>query len=439
LRTVASIRPFRFLHTGDLHLDSAFTGVSATAPPDVTHVLRDATLSAWQRVVDLALAQGVDFVVVAGDVFEQANRTLLAQIRFRDGLAQLGDSGVSSFVVTGNHDPLSGWEPTVAWPAAAHRFGADGVTAQPVVRDGQEIARVYGISYAVRDVRDNLARRFRRDADAPYAIGLLHANVGSQPGHMAYAPCSLADLRASGIDYWALGHVHKPAILSAADPTVVYCGNPQGRDPGEMEPRGCYVVTVDAAGRAHPAFHPTDVVRWQLLEVPIDALSGEESLVVAVAEAVDAARSAARRSVVARVALTGRGALHASLRRSGLLAQVRQLAQERLSGGRDFAWIEALRDETRPVLDPAGIGAPGTFVGELITEAAAAREAIAVGPGADEAREGSALAWDEVLDELYAHQRVRRVLDGRRPDSRRVGELLADGERLTIDRLASEP
>jgi len=438
LRTVASIRPFRFLHTGDLHLDSAFAGVSAMAPPEVTRVLRDATLSAWQRVVDLALAEGVDFVVVAGDVFEQANRTLLAQIRFRDGLAQLGDSGIRSLVVTGNHDPLSGWEPAVAWPAAAHRFGADEVTAEPIRRDGEEIARVYGISYGVRDVRDNLARRFRREAEPPYAIGLLHANVGSQPGHLAYAPCTLADLRASGMDYWALGHVHKPAILSAADPTVVYCGNPQGRDPGEMEPRGCYVVTVDAAGRAHPTFHPTDVVRWQLLEVAIDALSGEESLVVAIAEAVDLARSAAGRSIVARVALIGHGMLHASLRRGGLLAQVRQLAQERLAGGPTFAWIEALRDETRPMLDSAGVGAPGTFLGELITEAAAARDAVA-GAAGDDSGDGRGLAWDEVLDELYAHPRVRRVLDGRRPDSGRVAELLADGERLAVDRLASEP
>jgi hypothetical protein len=91
------------------------------------------------------------------------------------------------------------------------------------------------------------------------------------------------------------------------------------------------------------------------------------------------------------------------------------------------------------MLDPVGIGAPGTFLGELITEAAAARDAIAGDAGGEEAGDGTALAWDEVLDELYAHQRVRRVLDGRRPDSRRVRELLADGERLAIDRLASGP
>jgi exonuclease SbcD len=439
LAAVATIAPFRFLHTGDLHLDSPFAGITADAPPDVARVLRDATLTAWERIVALALAEGVDFVVVAGDVFEQANRTLLAQVRFRDGLARLAAAGVASFVVTGNHDPLSGWEPAVAWPEAAFRFGADDVTGVPARRDGEEIARVYGMSYAVRDVRENLARRFRRDADAPFAIGLLHANVGSQPGHLPYAPCNLADLRASGMDYWALGHIHRPAVLSGANPTVVYCGNPQGRDPGEPEPRGCYVVSVDRAGRADPVFHATDVVRWRLLDVPIDEVPGEEALVESVATAADSARADAGRSVVVRLTLTGRGPLHASLRRSGVLDEVRQLAQERLGTGAEFAWIESLRDGTRPTIDPAGLGAPGTFLGELLTEGAAARASL-VGPatGGEGADAADALAWEEVLDEVYGHQRVRRVLAGRRPDARRVVELLAEAEQVVVDRLAAE-
>jgi DNA repair exonuclease SbcCD nuclease subunit len=46
------------------------------------------------------------------------------------------------------------------------------------------------------------------------------------------------------MDYWALGHIHKHAVLSTTQPTAVYCGNPQGRDPGETEPRGCYLVPL---------------------------------------------------------------------------------------------------------------------------------------------------------------------------------------------------
>jgi hypothetical protein len=68
------IEPFRFLHTGDLHLDSPFVGLTAQAPPEVARALRESTLQAWDRIVKLGLDEQVDFAVVAGDVFEHANR-----------------------------------------------------------------------------------------------------------------------------------------------------------------------------------------------------------------------------------------------------------------------------------------------------------------------------------------------------------------------------
>lgn len=431
------IEPFRFLHTGDLHLDSPFVGLTAEAPPEIARALRDSTLQAWERIVKLAVDEGVDFAVVAGDAFEHANRTLLAQVRFRDGLERMAAAGIPSFVVTGNHDPLSGWEPAVRWPEATYRFGAEAVEARPVLRGGREIARVYGISYPVRDVTENLALRFHRDADAPYAVAVLHANVGGQPGHMPYSPCTLTDLRASGIEYWALGHVHKPGVLSDAHPTVVYCGNPQGRDPGEVEPRGAYVVDVDRAGVAVPVFHATDAVRWQLLELDIGEIDGEEALVEAVVAAVEAAQQAAARPIVVRVTLVGRGALHRSLNRGTLLAEVRQLAQERLPSGTRFAWIESLRDATRPVADPAGAGAPATFLGELSGEAEAARELLGgpVDAESDDEESVAAAVWEEALDELYGNSRVRRVLRGQRPDRGRMAELLTEAELLAVDRM----
>ena len=109
---------FSFVHTGDLHLDSPFVGLTAEAPPDVATLLRESTILAWRNIVDLALAEQVDFLLVAGDAFEHANRTLRGQLVFRDGLARLAEAGIASFVVTGNHDPLDGWEPSVTWPSS---------------------------------------------------------------------------------------------------------------------------------------------------------------------------------------------------------------------------------------------------------------------------------------------------------------------------------
>jgi DNA repair protein SbcD/Mre11 len=363
---------FSFVHTGDLHLDSPFIGLTTAAPPKVAALLRESTIGAWRNIVDMALREQADFLLVAGDAFERANRTLRGQLVFRDGLARLAEAGIASFVVTGNHDPLDGWEPSVTWPSLAHRFPAHEVTWRSVLRDGAEIARVYGISYHQRDISANLAKLFGRDADVPYAIGLLHANVGALEGAANYAPCTLTDLRSSGMDYWALGHIHKHAILSKKQPTAVYCGNPQGRDPNEADPRGCYLVRVDDAGRAHPAFHPVDVVRWQHIDVPVEELATDEALVDRVTTAVDGARSAAERSIVARVTFTGRGPMHASLARPDLLEDVRTMAQERLGAAEPFAWIEGLRNRTHPAVDVEARRQAEDFMGDLLRRLEAA-------------------------------------------------------------------
>ncbi len=416
----------RFVHTGDLHLDSPFLGIAQAVPERIAATLRDATLRSWERIVALAIDERVDAVLVAGDVFEGANRTLRAQVAFAAGLDRLARELIPTFVVTGNHDPLSGWEPAVAWPDLAWRFGSSEVTSRPLVRSGIEIARVHGISYAVRDVTRNLVPGFRRNADEPFAIGLLHANVGGIEGYANYAPCSISDLVASGMDYWALGHIHRHGVLRAAAPTVVYCGNPQGRDPGEADPRGCYLVEVGEAGAVKPEFRATDVVRWQRLTVAIDGITTEEALVQGVGGAVEAAADAAGRSIVAIVTLTGRGPQHASLRRPGFLDDLQGLVRDRFGAGDPFAWLESIRNETRPSIDLDVRREAGDLLGESLREFNRSRTALREGQGAD---------LDSLLADLYDHARARRVLRGARPDTSRLLAMLESAEALVIDQL----
>ncbi|MGD8684157.1 MAG: DNA repair exonuclease [Chloroflexota bacterium] len=431
---------FRFVHTGDLHLDSPFVGLTTEAPASVVETLRESTIAAWTNIVELALTEDADFLLVAGDAFEHANRTLRGQLVFRDGLARLADAGIPSYIVTGNHDPLDGWEPSVAWPELAHRFPAHEVTSRPVMREDDEIARVHGISYHQRDIKQNLAKRFERGPDDAFAIGLLHANVGGAEGHANYAPCTMADLGASGMDYWALGHIHAHRVLSKKRPVVVYCGNPQGRDPGETEPRGCYVVDVDDAGRIKPRFEPTDVVRWQLLDVRIDEVETEEALIGAVIEAAGDAQARAGRSIVARVRLSGRGPMHASLARSGLLEDVLTASREGLSTTEPFAWIESLRDHTWPDVDLEERRKADDFVGDLLRRLDATRARLIIDEGAGEDRP-SGLTPDEleaVLDELYANNRARKYLRDARPDAAALVRALDEAESMLVDRLADE-
>ena len=432
-----SFLPFRFLHTGDLHLDSPLEGLSAEAPSEVLPVLRNATTEAWRRVVRLAIDERVDFVLVAGDVFEVASPTLLGQARFRDGLAQLAEAGIRSFVVHGNHDPMDGrsWAPSLAFPAAVHRFGTDAGEAVPVLRDGREIARIHGRSYPRSAVTENYAAGMRADADAPFSIGLLHANVGNRPGHDNYAPCSVDDLRASGMDYWALGHIHQPGQV-IADPPTFYCGIPQGRDPGELGARGCYLVDVDASRRVTSRFVATDVVRWHPIELPIADMADDEALHRLCREAVTTAIDAADgRSLVIRLRLVGRGPLHATVRRPGYLDDLRQLLNEERSAVPPFAWVESIRDATRPDVDLATRREAPDFVGDFLrTVASARRSARTTDP--DEHDRWTAALRSAVAPLFDESQRGRRLLRDVRPsDDALAGELLDEAEALGIDLL----
>ena len=434
---MSSLEPFRFLHTGDLHLDSPVEGLSSEAPPEILGVLRNATTDAWRAIVRTALEEAVDFVVIAGDVFEVASPSLLGQTRFRDGLAQLAAAGIPSFVVHGNHDPLDGrsWSPALDFSAEVHRFGTAAGESVPVLRGGREIARIHGRSYPRAAVRDNYAADFRADPGAPFSIGLLHTNVGDRPGHGNYAPCSVEDLRASGMDYWALGHIHQPGQV-LADPPSYYAGIPQGRDPGELGARGCYVVDVDAAKRVTARFIATDVARWHPLEVSIAGLADDEALGRECREAIGTATDAADgRSLVIRLRVVGRGPLHAHLGRTGYLGDLRDLLNEEGLSARPFAWVESVRDATRVDVDIAMRREVPDFAGDFLRTAAAARRS---GHSTDPDEHDR---WQGTLRSAIAplfeeSQRGRRYLQAAKPgEDDLVGDLLDEAEALGIELL----
>jgi len=262
---------FTFLHAADLHLDTPFEGLVRVAP-EIGEALRDASLVAFDRLVDRALKERVAFVVLAGDVYDGPERGLRAQLAFKRGLERLSAANIPVFVVHGNHDPVEeGWSAIRSWPPGVHVFGSDEVERRTVEHEGKVLAVVHGRSFARRAERSNLARTFARTSEPGLHVGLLHANVGGQPGHDDYAPCSLEDLRASRLDYWALGHVHTRQVLLEGETWAVYPGNLQGRSfkPSELGAKGASLVHV-RSGRVERVEHvPLSPVRFEALQVDV--------------------------------------------------------------------------------------------------------------------------------------------------------------------------
>jgi len=373
------LTPFSFLHCADLHLDSPFEGIKAVNER-VAATLRDATFAALDNIAKLAVDRRVDFVLIAGDVFDGADHSLRAQLCVQEFLARLTDAGIACCVVHGNHDPLDAWQLRLAWPQGVSRFESDAVERVTMRRGDVPLADVYGVSFPTRDVKENLARRFRIQGEAPFAIGLLHANVGGREDHANYAPCTLEDLAAAGMNYWALGHIHQPAVLREQKPTVVYAGAPQGRSVKDAGPRGCYVVHVHENGVVEPEFVATDVIRWFVRELDIAGLADLDALVGRLCEERETIRSEAEgRAAVARMKLVGRGPVHHELiAGEGADRQCEDLL-ERMhaeeAGRDDFVWFESLTAHTRPDIDLAARRQADDFIGDFLRATEAMQKA----------------------------------------------------------------
>ena len=315
---------FRFLHCSDLHIDSPFKGLSSVQP-SLAERFRNSTYLAFQNIVKLALQEEVDAVLIAGDIYDGSDKSLQAQLKFRRGLQELSDAGIDTFIVHGNHDPLDGWSASLDWPERVHVFSGTQVERQPVIKNGIVKAHVHGISYPTRDVKENLALKFIRDDKQGFAIGLLHTNVGHQAGHDDYAPCSMDDLVAGNMDYWALGHIHSFQVLRESSPAVVYSGNTQSRHMRETGEKGCCLVTLHKNASPVIQFIPTDVVRYVHDEVDLSGRISLEEVIHAVrAKCERLADQIKERDVFVNLSLNGRTQVHSELKRGDTLESLQE-------------------------------------------------------------------------------------------------------------------
>lgn len=341
----------RFIHAADLHLDTPFSGLARTASAEVADRMREASLEALDALVAHTIDYGADALFLAGDIYDGAERGVRAQVRLVKALRRLSAEGIATYIVHGNHDPLSGWGAIDEWPPLVTVFAADRPQVAPLVRNGRTLALVHGQSYATREVKENLAAQFRRQPSDVFQIGLLHANVGDQPGHASYAPCRLDDLVATGLDYWALGHVHRHLVLKEK-PHVVYPGNLQGRHPGEAGPKGAVQVTTAGRDVTECKFVELDRVRIDVRSVDVAAMSDLPQLHDQLADTAKAALDAANgRPVMLRIILTGHGPIHDLVASRAHLDDLLTELREDGMADEPFVWWEGVIDATLPDRD----------------------------------------------------------------------------------------
>ncbi|OIK12376.1 DNA repair exonuclease [Bacillus sp. MUM 116] len=263
------MKQISFIHAADLHLDSPMVGLKYL-PPDILSRIRESTFVALKKLTSEAIHRKVDFIIFAGDLFDGEDRSLRAQSRFRTEMLKLAEHNIPVFIIHGNHDHLNGTWVHLDMPGNVHIFGHE-VEMKPLETKRGLQVHLYGFSYPERHVFEKKIEDYRKIEGADFHIGILHGNESGREEHGNYAPFSVKDLFEKKFDYWALGHIHKRAVLSE-HPPILYPGNLQGRNKKEKGPKGFYHVTLNGS-EANLDFVETSDIVWE--EAVIDASSAE--------------------------------------------------------------------------------------------------------------------------------------------------------------------
>ena len=248
----------RFLHAADFHLDSAFSAL----PPRQAASRRRESRELLARLAEYVNGQGIQLVLLPGDLLDSTQP-------FRETIEllaeTLGRMHAKVFIAPGNHDPYlpgSLWQ-TVEWPENVHVFKQN---ALQTVELPDLNAVIYGAAFVGREQSSSLLAGFSAPRDGRLHIGVLHGEV--EGAEDRYNSMRREEIAVSGLDYLALGHIHKRTEpLRCGRTLCAWPGCPMGRGFDELDAKGVLIVTLEASCTAN--FLPLDTPRFHLLEAEI--------------------------------------------------------------------------------------------------------------------------------------------------------------------------
>jgi DNA repair protein SbcD/Mre11 len=337
---------FRFIHAADVHLDSPLRGLQRY-PGAPTEEIRGASRKALINLVDFALEQQVDFVLIAGDLYDGDWKDHHTGLFFTQQMSRLRESEIPVIVIAGNHDAANKMTKTLQLPENMVMLSAKHAETASVKALEQLGVAIHGRSFARAAETENFALGYPSKIGGMFNIGVLHTALDGAEGHARYAPCTVQDLQNKGYDYWALGHVHDRRVISH-DPYIVFSGNIQGRHIRETGAKGCYLVEVNSEAKIQLHFQPLDVMRWLRCQVDIQGAAQPEEILSSFSDHLqDLTQQHAPLPAAVRVALTGATEFHDRLiaESTHWTNEIRACAID-VSGG--SVWVEKVSFDTKP-------------------------------------------------------------------------------------------
>lgn len=254
----------RLLVSADIHLGSPIRSV-ALRNPDLGDRLKRASRDTFAKIVDLAVDEGVDALVLAGDIFDNAHPDLKTRAFLIAQLARAAQSGVPTVLIRGNHDALLDHRAKGDLGPGIHLLHK----AAPTVHIGD--TAFHGLSFDTAHVSNSFLPDYPAPLPGKRNIGLMHTSLDGAAGHDPYAPCATADLMSHGYDLWCLGHIHAPFERRDGPVLAVMPGIPQPRHFGERHGGTVTMVTLQDGA---PGFERRSVGGLGFAECALDLSDG---------------------------------------------------------------------------------------------------------------------------------------------------------------------
>lgn len=339
------MKQVKFIHTADLHLDSPFIGMNHL-PDSIFQLMKESTFQSFKRAIDVAIKERVDFLLISGDVYDQKDRSLKAQLFFQKQMERLHEKGISVYIIHGNHDYTSEGSVHLDLPENVHIFSDEDVECLCYKRDGELLVSLYGYSYPERAVTENMSKRYNKMANTPFHIGLLHGSNAGESEHEPYCPFRLSDLTEKPFDYWALGHIHKRQVLHDETPVIVYPGNIQGRHMKEQGEKGVYLVELTEKGSTYQ-FIPTASIIFRECEIEMESIHSFTQLI----ESIQSLKTMIKRDGIhtfCSLRITGHTSLYDELMKDGVLDDLLEVVNEEEEQERHFMWVLTIKNDAIP-------------------------------------------------------------------------------------------
>jgi DNA repair exonuclease SbcCD nuclease subunit len=351
----------KFIHAADIHLDSPLRGLSRYEGAPV-ELMQTATRRAFINMIDLACKEAVDFILLAGDLYDGDWKDYNTGLFFNQQMSRLREANIQVFMVLGNHDASNAITKQLRLPDNVIEFSDQEAETKYLEHLG---VAIHGQSFANKVITDDLSANYPDAISDYFNIGVLHTALNGRNGHDNYAPCTIPGLLSHGYDYWALGHVHQREIIHEK-PWIVFSGNLQGRHVRETGAKGCSLVTVED-GQTKLSHVSVDVLRWQACTLDVSEITVAEDLLDKAHSAVTKAlENAEDRPLALRFVITGTSPINNELHSNSerWLNEIRAVATD---AGLGKVWVEKINLQLSKRSETA-LGEIGNFLKNIPKE-----------------------------------------------------------------------